>query len=253
MHLIKAIAIASAMLVVGMSAAGAQQPNYAVLSLVGDKLTLLAQRHQVGSRTESQPKQETELEDQVFDQAAVVAARASLLTAVPGAKPLLMMTQDKALYRAQNAMFEQPEGYQEDRDYLRSLLAQQGATHLVLVSKHRSQAELKMYNSVESGAWFEGLGFYIDDVTVTRNMNTSTSAKGMVVPYAYVKIRLLDARDLRVLGESVAKASQIYAPPSDEPAGMATFAAMSVAEKTGQIRKMLERAVGEALPPLLQQ
>jgi hypothetical protein len=163
-----------------------------------------------------------------------------------------MMTQDKALYRAQNAMFEQPEAYQADREYLKGLLAQQGVTHLILVSRHRSPAGMKMYNSVESGAQFEGLGFYIDDVTVTRNIETSASAKGMVVPFAHLKVRLLDARDLRVLGESVARKSQVYAQPSDEATGMATFSAMSVAEKTGQIRTMLERAVGEALPPLLQ-
>lgn len=244
-------AIASALFFAGLSIAQAGEPSYAVMSLAGDRLTLIAQRHQVGSRTEAQPKQETALDDQVFDQVAVIAARAAILRAHPEAKPILMMTQDKALYRAQNTMFEQPLAHQADRDYLKGLLADQGAKYLLLVSRHSSKAAFGMYNSVESGAQLEGLGFYIDDVTVTRNMDTSASARGMVVPYAYIKVRLIDAESMQVLGESVAKQSRVYAHPSNEGAGMATFAAMTVAEKSAQIRSTLQKALDEALPALL--
>jgi len=66
-----------------------------------------------------------------------------------------------------------------------------------------------------------------------------------------VKVRLVDARTLEVLRESVARQSTIFTRPSADATGMHAFAAMSVPEKTGQISKMLRRAVEEALPPLL--
>lgn len=244
-------AVVSTILMFCLGAAQAGEPTYAIMSLAGDTLTLVAQRHQVGSRTEAQPKQETALEDQVFDQVAVLAARAALLKARPAAKVVPMMTQDKGLYRAQNAMFEQPQAHQADRDYLKSLLAEQGATHLLLVSRHSAKAAFEMYNSVESGAQLEGLGFYIDDVTVTRNMQTSATARGMLIPFAYLKVRLVDAQTMQVLGESVAKQSRIFVRPSNEGSGMATFASMTLEEKTDQIRGATRRAVDEALPPLL--
>jgi len=55
--------------------------NVAVLSLAGNSLALHVQRHQVGSRTENAPVEVLPVEDPVFDQAAIIAARVAFETA----------------------------------------------------------------------------------------------------------------------------------------------------------------------------
>ncbi|WP_143133148.1 hypothetical protein [Pseudoduganella namucuonensis] len=240
-----------------LAGAGAQAQTapraYAVMSLAGNTLALHAKREQVGTRTESAPIQVLALEDQILDEAAILAARAVLLKALPGAQPVLMMTQDKGLYGAQNAMFDQPDAHQADRDYLKSMLAAQGVSHLVLVSKFRGNAELKLVNSTEGGGVLEGMGFFVDDTIATINLNTQDGSRGMVVPFVYVRVRLLDARTLQVVREATAKRTRILARPSVEPSGMESFAAMTAVEKVKQLSVLLQVAMDETLPRVLAQ
>jgi hypothetical protein len=237
-----------------MSAAThAQTPprSYAVLSLAGNTLALHANRHQVGSRTDHAPAQVLTLEDQIFDEAAIIAARAAILSTEPRAKLSLMMTQDKGLYGAQNDMFERPDAHTEDRDYLKSLLKTQGATHLVLISKFRSIAQFQLYNSSEGTGVLEGMGFYVDDMINLRRMDTQDGARGMLVPFAYVRVRLLDAATLAVVHEATAKQSVVMTQPSLESTGMQLFQAQTSADKVQHMRHLLTLAMADMIPRVL--
>lgn len=241
-----------------LTSAGAQAQatprSYAVMSLAGDSLALHANRHQVGSRTDHAPVEVLAMDDQIFDQTAVIAARAAVLNAQPRAQLRLMMTQDKALYGAQNSMFERPDAHREDREYLKSLLASQGVTHLLLISKLRGVAEFKLYNSVTVGAGvLEGLGFYVDDMINLRNRETQDAARGMLVPFAYVRVRLLDAATLDLVREATAKQSVIMVQASTDSTGMQAFVALTGADKVQHMRTLLESAMNGLMPQVLAQ
>ncbi|SFG93253.1 hypothetical protein SAMN05518865_12387 [Duganella sp. CF458] len=227
--------------------------SIAVLSLVGNSLALHAQRHQVGSRTESSPVEVLTVEDPVFDQVAIIAARASLLKLLPNAKLSLMTTQDKGLYSAQNGMFEHPEQYVEDREYLKSLLKEQGVSHAIVISKFRGIAAIKLIDATVGGSALEGLGFYVDDMIRTINRSDDTSSRGMVAPFAYVRARLVEADSLKVVGEGTAKQSFIIARPSDDSYGMETFNKMTGADRVKNVRTALEHAMEAILPGVLAQ
>ncbi|GAB2862881.1 hypothetical protein GCM10027277_34350 [Pseudoduganella ginsengisoli] len=221
--------------------------SYAVLSLAGDALALHVHRHQVGSRTESAPREVNAIDDPVFDQAAVIAARAAFLRLHPGAKLQLMTTQDRGLYLAQNSMFERAEAHEEDRAYLKKLLKELGVTHALVITKFRSVPELKLVNTTVGSGYLEGLGFYIDDMIETRNLKDQTSSRGMVVPFAYLRVRLIDAETLSVLKEAMSKQSFIITRPSADSSGMETFLNMPSGEKTGHIRQVLEDAIASTV------
>ncbi len=227
--------------------------NVAVLSLAGNSLALHVQRHQVGSRTENSPVEVRPVEDPVFDQAAIIAARASLLKLLPNAKLNLMTTQDKGLYSAQNEMFEHPEQHGEDREYLKSLLKEQGVSHAILISKFRSLATIKLIDATVGSGALEGLGFYVDDMIYTFNRGDSTTSRGMVAPFAYVRVRLLEADSLKVVGEGTAKQSFVIARPSADSTGMETFNNMTGADKIKNVRTALERAMDAVMPGVLAQ
>jgi hypothetical protein len=224
-----------------------------VLSLVGDTLTLQTSRHEVGSHTNSAPKQVLAMDGQLFDQLALIAARTCIEEVQPGAKAVLMATQDRGLYSAQNAMFELPDAHQDDRDYLKSLLKDQGVSHLVLISKYRSNALVELENANIGAGALEGLGFYVDDTINIRNTTTKDIGRGIMMPYAYVRVRLLDAQSLAVVRETTARKARIYAQPSVESSGMDGFNALSGTEKAKHIRTMLDDAMAVTLPDLLAQ
>jgi hypothetical protein len=235
-------------------AARAETPptrSYAVLSLAGDALALHVYRHQVGSRTDSSPKEVNVVDDPVFDQMAIIAARSTLLRLRPGAALRLMMTQDKELYRAQNDMFEHPGAQLENREFLKTLLKEQGVTHALVISKFRGNAELKLLNTTEGSGYLEGLGFYIDDMIETRNTSDQTYSRGMLAPFAYVRVRLVDALTLDVIAEGTAKQSSIIVRPSADSSGMETFTKMPGSEKIKHIRTALESAMESVLPGLV--
>lgn len=225
--------------------------SYAVLSLAGDSLALHVYRHQVGSRTDSSPREVNAVDDPVFDQMAIIAARTTLLRLRPGARLRLMMTQDRELYRAQNDMFEHPDKQQENREFLKTLLKEQGVTHALVITKFRGNAELKLLNTTEGSGYLEGLGFYVDDMIETRNTSDQTYSRGMLAPFAYVRVRLVDALTLNVIAEGTAKQSAVIVRPSAESSGMETFVNMTGPDKVKHIRTALESAMESVLPGVM--
>ena len=161
--------------------------SYAVMSLVGNALHVYGVRPAVGTRTEAETRNVLEITDQVFDIAALESANKTIKHVHPGATVVLMMTQDAGLYKAQNSMFESPDANTENRDYLISLLKERGVSHLLLITKQRDFAQFKLTNGAAGTGQLEGLGFYIDDTTEFRTVNTSESSSGMVGPFAYLK------------------------------------------------------------------
>jgi len=162
-----------------------------------------------------------------------------------------MTTQDKGLYSAQNEMFEYPERHAEDREYLKSLLREQGVSHAIVISKFRSVAAIKLVDATVGSGALEGLGFYVDDMINMLNRSDSTSSRGMVAPFAYVRVRLVEADSLKVVGEGTAKQSFIIARPSADSTGMETFNNMTGADKIRNVRTALERAMDAVMPGVL--
>jgi hypothetical protein len=247
--------IAAIALLAGSAVARAENApprSYAVLSLVGDALVLHVHRHQVGSRTESSPSEVNAVDNPIFDEVAIIAARGAMLRLLPAARLQLMTTQDKGLYRAQNEMFDHPEAHHEDREFLKTLLKEQGVTHALVISKFRSVAKLKLWSTTVGSGQLEGLGFYIDDMIQTIDTVDQTQARGMVAPFAYVRVRLVDAATLDVLAEATAKQSSIIAKPSADSSGMEIFVDMTAADKVRHIRSVLEDAMSGVLPAVME-
>ena len=248
------LAAAFAVLLFSLSAkAGADTParSYAVMSLVGNTLQIYTVRPQVGTRVAGESRHELAIADPVFDKAALVAADAAIKRVQPRARAVLMMSEDAGLYAAQNAMFDAPAANQANRDYLIALLKERGVSHLLLVTKQRDNANFKLTNGTTGSGQLEGLGFYIDDTSRLRNAQTYDAASGMLGPFAYIRVRLLDAATLAVVGDMKASKSAIIAPPSASPSAMDIWTGMDSAEKIAHITTLLGDAMDETITSLL--
>ena len=67
--------------VLGMMNCASAQRSYAVLSLVGDSLTLQANRHEVGSHTNNAPRQVLAMDDQLYFTVRILPPRRVLVVA----------------------------------------------------------------------------------------------------------------------------------------------------------------------------
>ncbi len=225
--------------------------SYAVMSLVGDVINVRGVRPGVGTRSEAEGNWVFPINEPVFDTAALLAADGAIKAAQPGAKVVLMMTQDSGLYQAQNAMFDAAYANQDNRNYLIGLLKERGVSHLVLITKERANARFKLVDGYAGQGTLEGLGFYIDETLDLRTVATSEASSGMLGPYAYVKVRLLDATTLALVRETRATNSSILVKPSAMPNAMEMWTTLSSEKKIEYIKCLLGDAVREAVPGVL--
>jgi hypothetical protein len=225
--------------------------SYAVLSLAGNAISVHTIRPEVGSRTSADSKFVLPITEPVFDVAALKAANNAILSFHPGAKVVLMTTQDAGLYQAQNAMFEAAADNKENRDYLVSLLKDRGVSHLVLITRLRANAAFKVRNGHTGSGSLEGLGFFIDDTTLLRDTVTNDSSIGMLTPFAHVKLRLLDAKTLELVREGDAVESTIIHRPSAVGNAMEMWTSLTSATKIDYIDSLLVSGMKKAMPELL--
>lgn len=242
----------AALLFAVSQAVGAQptERSYAILSLIGDSVSIHTVRSDLGGRIPGENKIVLPYPSSVFDQAALLAAGSAIKALAPGARTTLMMSQDLALYQAQNAMFEAAASNQDNRNYLLSLLKAQKVSHLVLITKLRDNAALELSNGFAGHGRLEGLGFFVDDTIEVRTNESRELRNGIVAPFAYVKVRLLDASTLAVVHEVKATESMIVARPSTAAAA-GTWAAVSDADKVAYLGQLITQALEAATPDLL--
>ncbi|MTV39209.1 hypothetical protein [Duganella radicis] len=246
------------LLTINAHAAGTAR-KYGILSLVGDSISTVTYVPEIGSRTDTNDKQVYSLgENTVFDEAAIRAASAAVQQAQPEAGRFLMLSTDAELHQKQNAMFDEPAANQANRDFLKSLWKDKGLTHLILITRYRADTELKFMHESGGTGKIEGLGFYMDNrvnvVTHDDKHNKHESNQGVLMPFAYIKLRLINADTLAVEGEVHLKQSQMvtYAQNADDRA-IRTWGALSAKEKTDYLDHLLREAVSQGVPRLLKQ
>lgn len=253
----KTLLAAALLLATAVHAADAPR-KYGILSLVGDSISTVTYVPEIGSRLDTNDKLVYSLGDNtLFDEAAIRTASAALQQIAPDAGRFLMLSTDAELHNVQNGMFDNPEANQVNREFLKSLWKGKDLTHLILITKYRTEAELKFMNESLGTGKIEGLGFYMDNrVELTSHdgkKNTHESSKGVLMPFAYIKLRLINPETLEVEREVRLKQSEMvtYAQGTDQ--AVRTWQALTAKEKTQYLDHLLREAVTEGVPRLLKQ
>lgn len=248
------LAVALACAFAGMacgSAAAATPPDarFAVLSLVGDKVSIVIRQDSVGSSLDRNSRQDIAIKGQALDRSAIQAIDAAMARrGVP--EPVLLLSRDEGLYAAQEKLFESGGDAAEAVQALKELLAQSKATHLLLLTKHRADAGFETLNGRVGRGKIAGLGFYVDNEQGFHNDATGRDIEGYFAPFAYVKLRLIDARSLKVLAEAAELESRVVSTASSATSQQA-WSTMSTAEKLSELDAMLQRAATRAVEQVL--
>ena len=236
---------------VASAAAAEQAPeHYAVMSLIGDEISIVHYRPTVRSNLDVNPKQTVAMPDDSFDRAAIVAAEGAIKRAVPAAATTLLLVSDKTLYARQQELFESEDASRALVAMLGALLKDNGTRYLVLITKHRAEARMKFDRARIGSGKISGLGFYLDYQLRTTRNDTGESGAGFVAPFAYLAVSLVDLQTGAVI--RTRSATESHALSSARSTTSADpWDALTPEQKVRILRDLARLAIDEVMPQVV--
>ena len=229
--------------------AAGPQPVYAVLSLIGDEFSVIASQLRTSDTEESNFRRAVPLEDPVFDNIAIRATIDSVRRSRPGAEMAALNTRSPVLFAKQRQLFDEQNGVMSMPDAIVSALAQQGATHLILITKYRDDTRVLIPGASGLAARMEGLGFFLNGAAVTKDPATGNAGRGYISPFVFFQMALIELPSRKVMKTRVVSASEPFsaarAPSGDDP-----WLALTSAQKVAAIEALLVREIARVIPLL---
>ena len=236
-----------AFLVLISTAAGAAR-QFAVLSLIGDRLLVVQYYPNEGFRNDNVLEASVALDDNSLDKTALQAADATLQQIEPGVKPVLLVARDTALYDTQATLTKAGKGSKELMPSLTPMLRGSGATHLILITKLKHEARVQQLKDTLLGSGnLEGVGFYVDTGRTVPNAPQGTPGQAVLGPFAYFKLELIEVATGKILREEKVVASRTFV---NRDSGNA-WTALSNRDKIGVLQDIIRRETSNAIPNLV--
>lgn len=227
-------------------------PTYAFLSLIGDKLAIVVAQQQTGSRLDQNRREPpVDVKDAVFDNTAAWAAGEAIRKVIPRAELAVLNSRSPVLFEKQRELFEETNGVIAIPEAIRTALKNEKANYLILITKHRAEAEFRFTSGYDGSGLVEGLGFYLDAAPEVRSQTTNETGRGYIAPYLYAKVTLVDVATAKVINRQVIKASMAIASARAQESQVSPWAAMTSAEKVSAITRLIQREFARVVPQLL--
>lgn len=240
--------IAVLLLAAASLCASAQERQFAVLSLVGDQLLIVQREMGTGSRIDQNRRHREPMPHAALDRAMLLAVDDAIRKANPGAHPVLLSTKDPSLYAIAEKSLDSG-GAARVFEAVRPVVANAKATHLVLVTKHRHRAMLRLFGGHVGSGWLEGLGFYLDQGSSESAFTSTDTERGFISPFTYFKVSLIDLARGTVIAEDYSIGSNANSPPTGQIGN--AWNALTDAEKERQLTTLIREETARVVPKLV--
>jgi len=240
----------AAFLLLALPGAVMTQRHYAILSLVGDEMMIVQRELQTGSRLDTNDKRAVQMPDASIDRMVVMAVEDAVRRAEPNAKTTLLVSRRQAVYDAVARAL--PNGTAAAFQAVRPMIdSAKGATHLILVTKYRHHAMLRLKDGHVGSGTLEGVGFYLDrgGPLLSRNSDTSSAERGLIAPYAYMRISVIDVASGKVIAEERVIGSKAHT--AGEAVMGDAWASLSAQEKDRQLREVIHEETARVTPRVI--
>ena len=124
-----------------------------------------------------------------------------------------------------------------------------GATHLILVTKHKSATRVRIPNGTVGHGTLEGVGFYVDYGSTARSYFTGDAERGVIAPYAYARVSLIEISSGRVLAEQVMHGSKGHTVDAGTIGD--AWNALSAQEKDKRLNEVLREEAARTVPTVI--
>ena len=230
------------------AARAAEARRYAVISLVGDQITLVYAAAVTGSNLDRNRRRELPDATGSLDRAALAATGRAIESAQPGSQVNLLAVPPSAAHLQGERLVEGSEIALPDS--LVTALDKAGATHVVLLTKLRAPAHIELAHSAVGVGHLQGLGYYVDRNIGIRTVEAGNTGEGMLVAYAYLQLTLADAKAGQVLRRQLVRATQVHAVAS-RPEISDPWDLLDARQKAEHLRRLLEKQLAREIPALV--
>jgi hypothetical protein len=238
----------AALLMVSGARAARVASSYAVISLVGDQLDVVTYQPQVGSQLDNNSHMRLVLSQDELDTAALRAINRSLRAALPEAQVTLLAASTPDSFANQDQLFNGDHvALPAEID---AAVHREGAAMLVLVTKHRGEARLHLYNGFVGSGRLEGLGYYLDSDKHLKDIDTGVRSVGYLAPYVYVDVNLIDVATGKLLNRATIATGQVIG-TSNGATAVHPWDALTSEEKLSRLKEMLASELEKTMPALL--
>lgn len=243
------VILLAALLGVSSSVSAAEDPRtYAVMSLVGDKMSVVTYQISTGSGIDKNRRETIDVNDGLFDKTVLMAAESALSAGTTKPRVQLFAPTAPSLFERQDRFFSGSKVVLPE--VVSAALKSDGATHLLLVTKYRGEARMQADGAKLGSGIVEGLGFYVDHSSPMISTKSMRESNGFLAPFAFMRLSLVDLATSAVLRQKVLTASfmLITADTKDE---LNPWNVLGPAEKIDHLRGLIERELETAVPQLV--
>lgn len=242
----KVLAGAAASCVVGR--VGAQSRRFAALSLVGDKIEIVGARPEIGSRISQNRRRWADDADSTMDRYVLRAIERAVRAQERDASVAMLTLPGSALY-------DRPERAFDGRQValpgaVVDALIGGRVTHLLLVTKMHNEAKVPLYDQTVGVGTVAGIGFYVDTDLRLQMRDTGHAADGVLAPFVYVRVSLVDVQSGEVVREELVREMRTH-PTASNPKAVGPWDVLSAEEKVDVLRKMIDESIGAATARLV--
>lgn len=222
-----------------VAASDSSKPRYAVLSLIGEKLNVVTYQPTVNSKLDRNIKQSADLPGAPFDVTALRTIQSTIKSGDSQAQVLLYKSPSTELFGDPWALFDG--GKLKLPADLVEAMKKDGATHLVLVTRNRQSANLRVAQGTIGSGRLEGIGFYIDRTRKMHNTDTGEHSVGYLAPYVYLQLSLVDLSSGAILRQESITTSNTIGSAHNPKDGFDPWQVLSPEEKMSTLDRMIER------------
>jgi len=224
--------------------------TYIILSLIGDRVTIIGQGTQVGSHFDQNRREVVPLVESQLDDFAVRVADATIAKVRPGASVITLRASDPKLYALRESWLDADAI--EVRELL-SLIPNQippsPDSHLLLITPYRDQPELKTDRLSLGSGKVAGLGFYLDSAKRLRRSDTMESAPGFLGVFAHFQLVLINLQTSAIEAHQRVVVGTTYSAARAED--RTPWNALSSTDKTRALASLMKDGIERWLPGML--
>jgi hypothetical protein len=246
----KCLRLLSAFLFVATWASHASGETYAILSIVGDHLTIIGMGAQLGSHIDQNQRQTIAVTGTAFDDFAARVADAAIAKARPEASVIALRVSDTALYKLGESWLDSDTvEVKQLMSFLPETIAQSADARLLLVTPYRAELELKTAHDLRGAGKASGLGYYVDTITRLKRSDTGERAFGFLGLFTNFQLFLINVKSGTVEAHEhvVLGTTRSAARAEDKTA----WNALSQEQKVKTLEMLMKEGIERALPRML--
>ena len=222
--------------------------RFAALSLLGDRFEVVHAQQGIGSNLDRNRRRAFDAGAGTFDGYALQAVESTLQRSEPGTRlTMLSLPTTSRLYQEPERIFD-GKAVVLPGSVVDALDASK-ATHLLLLTKMRDSARVPLVDGSTGYGTVRGLGFYGDTETRFTRRDSGETAAGVLAPFAYLRLSLVDVASGDIVREQLVRAMRTYFPAGRDV--IDPWDVLTAEQKVGALKRLIEEELARAVPALL--